>query len=189
MLAELARDAPLGLIGPLGTSWPKCAGTLACVAGGVGLPPLYLEIKEALAHGADPRQFVLIYGARTRGQLYLHEAIEALGVRTMLVTEDGSCGRRGRVDLPLRELLAAHRSDSLEIHACGPERMLQVVGQLAEQAHQRCFASLETFMGCGFGVCNACAVKVKDEARPLGFKYARCCRDGSIFDHARLMWS
>jgi dihydroorotate dehydrogenase electron transfer subunit len=189
MLASLEPGSQLDVVGPLGNSWPD-PGTrrVVAVAGGIGIPPLYLELQHARRQGQSLARHTLLYGARSAGQLYLSREIEALSVRMHVATEDGSSGRRGRVDTLLRELLAAESAPTLEIHACGPERMLEVVGTLAGEARVRCFLSLETFMGCGFGVCNACAVKVRDASRAEGFKYERCCREGSIFEQSRLMW-
>jgi len=189
MLASLEPGSPLEVVGPLGNTWPDPGPRrVVSVAGGIGIPPLYLELQHARRQGLSLARYTLIYGARSAGQLYLASEIEALGVRTNVSTEDGSAGRRGRVDALLRDLLAAEPASALEIHACGPERMLEVVGGLAAEARVRCFLSLETFMGCGFGVCNACAVKVRDASRAEGFKYERCCREGSIFDQSRLLW-
>ena len=44
-------------------------------------------------------------------------------------------------------------------------------------------------MACGYGVCNACAVPVKDERYAKGFRYDRCCTDGPVFDAATLVHS
>jgi dihydroorotate dehydrogenase electron transfer subunit len=189
MLASLAPGAPLEVVGPLGNTWPEAGPRrVVAVAGGIGIPPLSLALQHARRQGQSLSRHTLLYGARSAGQLYLRREIESLGVPVQVATEDGSAGRRGRVDVLLRELLDAESAKALQIHACGPERMLEVVGHLAAEAGVRCYLSLETFMGCGFGVCNACAVKVRDASRTEGFKYERCCREGSIFDQSRLMW-
>jgi dihydroorotate dehydrogenase electron transfer subunit len=189
MLASLEPGAALDLVGPLGNVWPDPGPRrVVAVAGGIGIPPLYLELKHVRRPGRDPDRHTLLYGARSAGQLYLWRELEALGARVQVATEDGSAGRRGRVDALLRDLLAAEAPAALQIHACGPEPMLEAVGHLAGEAGVRCYLSLETFMGCGFGVCNACAVKVRDPSRTQGFKYERCCREGSIFDQSRLIW-
>jgi len=49
-------------------------------------------------------------------------------------------------------------------------------------------ASLETVMGCGYAVCNGCAVAVADGGQPDGYTYNLACREGTVFDTSRLRW-
>ena len=39
------------------------------------------------------------------------------------------------------------------------------------------FVSLEAYMGCGFGVCLSCAVKLAGSE-----EYVRACTEGPVFD-------
>ena len=67
--------------------------------------------------------------------------------------------------------------------------MMEAVAKVCERRATPCRLSLETFMACGYGVCNACAVPVKDERYAKGFRYDRCCTDGPVFDAATLVHS
>ena len=42
----------------------------------------------------------------------------------------------------------------MRLLACGPERMLRAVSDLALERELECWLSLETLMGCGVGICN-----------------------------------
>jgi hypothetical protein len=42
-------------------------------------------------------------------------------------------------------------------------------------------------MGCGFGLCNTCAVPVARKDRS-GYDNLRACVDGPVFDPARILW-
>ena len=42
--------------------------------------------------------------------------------------------------------------------------------------------SFEERMGCGFGVCMGCSIKVKS-----GFK--RVCKDGPVFTKEEILWN
>ena len=59
--------------------------------------------------------------------------------------------------------------------------MARVVA-LAREAGVPCEVSLETVMGCGYGVCLGCAVPKADG----GFLYA--CTDGACVDGYSIAW-
>jgi dihydroorotate dehydrogenase electron transfer subunit len=65
--------------------------------------------------------------------------------------------------------------------ACGPERMLEAVESLAREKGLPCWLSLETFMGCGVGICNGCPVRTVADG-PIGaWPNAKCCVEGPVF--------
>jgi dihydroorotate dehydrogenase electron transfer subunit len=64
--------------------------------------------------------------------------------------------------------------------------MLKAVGAILLEADVPHQASLEEYMGCGFGVCLGCAVPVKGEAGAV--RYDRCCMEGPVFEYADLAW-
>ena len=88
------------------------------VAGGVGLAP-FITLAEALR----PRgvRLTLFYGGRTSADLFCLDQFEALGVRIVLATEDGSRGELGRITVPLdREL--RRRPDPCSSSRADPSR-------------------------------------------------------------------
>jgi dihydroorotate dehydrogenase electron transfer subunit len=66
--------------------------------------------------------------------------------------------------------------------------MLKAAAGIAEARGARCFLSLETYMGCGMGVCVGCTIKMKTGDGPDDFEYQRACVDGPVVDAARLIW-
>ena len=66
--------------------------------------------------------------------------------------------------------------------------MLKAVADIAEARGTRCFLSLETYMGCGMGVCMGCTIKMRTGEGPDDFEYQRACVDGPVVDAARLIW-
>jgi dihydroorotate dehydrogenase electron transfer subunit len=64
--------------------------------------------------------------------------------------------------------------------------MMEAVAKLCRSRGVPCRLSLENFMACGYGVCNACAVKVPDPRYREGYRYDRSCTDGPVFDAADL---
>jgi dihydroorotate dehydrogenase electron transfer subunit len=181
--ALLERATPgsvLSVLGPLGTSFPAPSSDITdlLVAGGVGLPPLYMQAEHAGRQGLAAHAEML-YGGRSARDLVLLPEMRAFGVVLHLTTEDGSVGRRGRVTDALEERIDQHRRRTperkLRILSCGPNAMLWAVGRIARAHDIECHLSLEEQMACGIGVCLGCAVP----ARSRPFRYV--CKDGPVF--------
>ncbi|MBI4880507.1 MAG: dihydroorotate dehydrogenase electron transfer subunit [Planctomycetes bacterium] len=187
-LADLELGDEVQLSGPLGRGvgeLPAGARPIGA-AGGVGSAPFllyYRRLVGAAPRAGAPRPLFLL-GARTREFLYDLELFQDLPVEVRVATEDGSCGKKGLVTDLLR---AALEEGPAEVLACGPDPMLAAVARLSAARSARCLISLETHMACGYGVCNGCAVKVKDERYREGFRYDRCCTEGPVFDAADLV--
>jgi dihydroorotate dehydrogenase electron transfer subunit len=188
-LADTVAGTKLLAVGPLGGGWSMHAqgAPWVMLAGGIGSAPFYLAIEQAL-HGADghapvaSEAMTLIYGAAHAGLLYDFEAFEALGVRTLAATDDGSRGARGNVlELLQAEWRAGRIPEQVRLLACGPDPMLKAVAKLARERQLACWLSLETMMGCGVGICNGCAVETEPHG-PLGaWPVAKCCVEGPVF--------
>jgi dihydroorotate dehydrogenase electron transfer subunit len=187
-MARARPGDPVTLIGPLGQPFPLPGGgeTTLLVAGGVGLPPLFLHLRRRLEAGRRDAAR-LLYGARSRDQLFELAAAERLGVPVATATEDGSHGLRGRVDALLQKTLDELAGAPARILTCGPDPMMAAVARLARARGVPCLASLETVMACGFGVCNACAVPLDDGKGGVA-RYARACMDGPVVDAAQVLW-
>ncbi len=187
--ALMERSPPgsrVSVLGPLGNSFPSPSADVTdlLVAGGVGLPPLFMQAESAahlgLANGSE-----MLYGGRTSRDLVLLGEIRSLGIALRLATEDGSLGRRGRVTDELEARLdrgrAAASAQPLRIMACGPRQMLWAVGRIAQSHGIECYLSLEEQMACGIGVCLGCAVAA--QTRP----YRYVCKDGPVFPASEVM--
>ena len=180
-LLEMASPGTrVSVLGPLGNAFPEpTPGSMdLLVAGGVGLPPLFMQAEQASRRGMVDR-CEIIYGGRTSRDLVLLGEMRGMGVSTCLATEDGSVGRRGRVTAALEARidhhLAANRQLKLRVFACGPREMLWAVARIAEPRAIECYLSMEEQMACGIGVCLGCAIPA--HSRP--FRYA--CSDGPVF--------
>ena len=194
-MARARRGEPLRLIGPLGRPFPppRQGETTLLVAGGVGLPPLFLHLRRRQQRigpaggGSAPGPAILLYGARSKDQLFELDAAEKLGVPVQAATEDGSLGLHGRVDRLLQQTLDSLGGAPVRILTCGPDPMMAAVSALARSRKIPCLVSLETLMACGFGVCNACAVPIDDGKGGVA-RFARACIDGPVVDGAEVLW-
>ncbi|MGQ0551599.1 MAG: iron-sulfur cluster-binding protein [Planctomycetota bacterium] len=198
LLCSLREGEALNVVGPLGCALDSPSvdspseaaggsGRIVCVGGGYGIAP-FIYLLEAWRRAGDARhaRTTILYGARTAGRLSLAERVLAAAPRVELCTDDGSRGTKARLDVALARELEA-RPAAL-VFSCGPERMMEAVGQTCRERGVPSRASLETVMGCGYAVCNGCAVAVNDAGQPDGYTYELACREGTIFDEGRLQW-
>jgi dihydroorotate dehydrogenase electron transfer subunit len=183
-LSQAALESEMLVIGPLGNGWPELdpARPRVLLAGGIGSAPFFLAIREWLAAGVAPESITMIYGAARAGLLYDLEAFGELGVRLLATTDDGSLGFHGHVVACLEHEWQHERiPPDVQLLACGPERMLQAVERLARERDLPAWLSLESYMGCGVGICNGCVVPTRPEG-PLGaWPNAKCCVEGPVF--------
>jgi dihydroorotate dehydrogenase electron transfer subunit len=182
-LADCVPGQALRVIGPLGNGWPAldAAGPpWVMLAGGVGSAPFHLAIEQAEVPAGD---LTYLFGAATAGLLYDLAAFEALGARVRTATVDGSQGLHGNVLDLLKSLWAnGELPERVRLLACGPEKMLEAVADLARERELDCWLSLETLMGCGVGICNGCPIPTRPEG-PLGaWPNAKCCVEGPVFE-------
>ncbi len=182
LLERALPGAELDVLGPLGNSFPDPHPDTVdlLVAGGVGLPPLYMQAAHAAARGQVDR-LEMIYGGRRAVDLVLLREMEAMRLPLFLATESGETGDRGVVTKTLEARLDAHRGKPVRILSCGPNGMLWAVARLARDRTVPCFISLEEQMACGIGVCLGCAVP----ARSRPFRYV--CSNGPVFDAADVL--
>jgi dihydroorotate dehydrogenase electron transfer subunit len=194
-LAACEEGTPLRLVGPAGNGWPELTvgpEPWVFLAGGIGSAPFLMALEQSLpAHvGASPRAPGpwLLYGAAAADRLYEHAAFEATGAQVLCATDDGSHGFHGNVIGLLEQEWAAGRiPERVRLLACGPERMLTAVARLAADRELSCWFSLETYMGCGVGICSGCAVPTNPEG-PLGdWPSAKCCVEGPVFESSAIL--
>jgi dihydroorotate dehydrogenase electron transfer subunit len=182
LLERSLPGAEVDVLGPLGTSFPApdadCVDLL--VAGGVGLPPLYMQGELAAAQKLAARSEIL-YGGRGTKDLVLLQEMKAMGLTLHLTTEDGTVGTKGLVTRVLEERLDAHRGKRVRVMGCGPNAMLWAAARIAREREVPCFISLEEQMACGIGVCLGCAIPAR--SRP----YRYVCSNGPVFDAADVL--
>jgi len=184
LLFDAVYGDVISCLGPLGRPFEAVAPPAQAwmVAGGVGLAP-FATLTEALKQRGT--QTTLFYGARTGAELFYLDWFTSKGVRVVLSTEDGSLGERGRVTGPLDQEL--RRADGeITIYACGPEKMLEAVSDVAGKYKRPAQVSVERVMGCGMGGCYSCVIPVREPGG--GHHYVRSCLAGPIFTAADLVW-
>ncbi len=166
------------LLGPLGRAFadPDPGEDAVIVAGGTGIASVY-ELAARLA----PRMDVsVLLGAQTRDALMGRDDFSKLGVRLQVATDDGSEGTPGLVTDLLDAAIDAKPTAC--IYVCGPTAMMRRAAEIAAARGRPCVVSLENTMACGFGVCLGCATPLSEGG------FALTCRDGPMFDAARVAW-
>lgn len=177
-LAELEEGAILNVLGPLGHGFTVAPGErVVLVGGGIGVFPLLYCARTA------GRSSTVLLGYRNRAAVTLEQDFRAAAGEVAIATDDGSYGTRGFVTTLLEERLAKEPAD--RVLACGPEPMLKAVAATAARHQVPCEISAEARMGCGFGACLGCAIRVRG---PMGGVYRHVCKDGPVFDAADILF-
>ena len=174
IMAAMHRGDMLDVLAPLGNGfdiYADCGDAPAVIGGGVGAAPCFELCKRLKAAGRDP---IAILGFRNSAEAFYIERFKALGIRTLVATEDGSIGQAGFATEPLKEI------ESSYIFACGPEPMLKALDGAMPEATGGQF-SFEERMGCGFGACMGCSCRTK-----YGSK--RICKDGPVLERSEILW-
>ncbi len=181
-MASRKEGDMISLLGPLGNGFTYNEGERALVVGGgIGIYPLLSIGKKCASAKAA-------FGFRTKSLINSLELFEARGIKTDVITDDGSSGRRGFVTELVKEKLAEGNIDV--VYVCGPRGMMAAVAAICEEAGVRCEVSMEERMGCGVGACLACVCKTMfvDNQGVVGEKYKRVCVDGPVFDSKEIIW-
>ena len=179
-LAQVPAGAALDLLTGLGNGFMTDAPGAAqaniplLLGGGIGVPPLYGLCKTLLHEGKTP---IAVLGFNTNGETILREDFEALGVKTLVTTVDGSYGTRGFVTDAAAQLAGGFDY----VYTCGPEPMLKAVYALCQRAGVGGQFSFEERMACGFGACMGCSCHTK-----YGSK--RICKDGPVLLMEEIVW-
>ncbi|MBB3185846.1 sulfide/dihydroorotate dehydrogenase-like FAD/NAD-binding protein [Microbacter margulisiae] len=159
------------LVGPLGKATHiEKYGTVLCAGGGVGVAPL-LPIVEAMKKAGN--KVITILAARSKELVILEEQMEANSDEVIIMTDDGTYGKKGIITAGIEEVLLRERVDMCV--TVGPAVMMKYVALLTKQYNVPTMASLNTIMVDGTGMCGACRVTV-------GGKTKFVCVDGPEFD-------
>lgn len=171
-LCELeVGDYVTDVVGPLGQATEiKKYGTVVCAGGGVGVAPLF-PIVQAM-HKAGNRVIVVL-AARTKELIILEKEMRENADEVIIMTDDGSYGKQGVVTVGVEDVLKRE-----EVNLCvtiGPAIMMKFVSELTKKYNVPTFASLNTIMVDGTGMCGACRVTVDGKTKFV-------CVDGPEFD-------
>ena len=171
-MAEMGAGTKLDILTGLGNGFRvEASGDMPLlVGGGVGTPPMYRLCKELIEAGKEP---IVVLGFNSREDVFYEEEFKKLGAKVYVSTVDGTYGTKGFVTDVIKTL------EGYTYHyACGPLPMLKALYEMAEGEGEYSF---EQRMGCGFGACMGCTVRVKD-----GFK--RVCKEGPVLKKEEIVW-
>lgn len=176
-------DPIAAVLGPLGRPTDirgengEKPGHVVCVGGGIGVAPMH-PIAQALK--AAGNRVTIIMGARNKSLFVMLDEMRAIaGDDLILMTDDGSSGRKGLVTEPLKELCEAGAVD--EVIAIGPPIMMKFCALTTKPYGVKTVASLNTIMIDGTGMCGGCRVSVGGETKFV-------CVDGPEFDAHQVDW-
>ncbi len=169
------KDEIFSVSGPLGNPNEICAnpkefkGKRICyVAGGVGIAPVYPQVKFLNDHGF---KVDVIYGSRNVELLLIRKEVEKVVNKVSYATDDGSFGTKGFVT----DILKKKIKDYDIVVAIGPVIMMKNVCDLTKEYGVKTIVSMNPLMVDGSGMCGACRCEV--DGKP---KFA--CIHGPEFD-------
>ena len=160
------------ILGPLGNpTHIERFGTVACVGGGIGVAPLFPIVQAMKAAG---NKVIVIIGARTKELVIFEDRMRQYADELVIVTDDGSYGRKALVTEPLKEFCAASPKPDMSV-AIGPPIMMKFCEKTTAEFNVPILVSLNTIMIDGTGMCGGCRVTVGNETKFV-------CVDGPEFD-------
>ncbi len=202
-LARIGAGQRLSIIGPLGNAFTlhEDKSRALVVGGGVGIPPMVYLAGALDAAGKQTTAFV---GARSGDLLPLTVTetpstagwpsacvaeFEQHRADAVVVTDDGSLGFPGVVSRAVEDWLGRYGDNPADIvtYCCGPEAMMQTVGETCAAHGVECQVAMERHMACGMGTCQSCIVKTRAD-NDRGWEYKLCCADGPVFDACDILW-
>ena len=159
------------VVGPLGQATHiENFGTVVCAGGGVGVAPM-LPIVKALKEAGN--KVITILAGRSKELIILEEEMRASSDEVIIMTDDGSYGKKGLVTEGIESVIQREKVD--KCFAIGPAIMMKYVCLLTKKYEIPTDVSLNTIMVDGTGMCGACRITV-------GGKTKFVCVDGPEFD-------
>ncbi len=157
------------ITGPLGNpSEIKKFGKVLCVAGGVMIAPMLLQVQALRDAG---NVVTTVIGARIKDLLFFEEEMKALSNKLYVATDDGSKGYKGLGFL--KEILGKEKFERCIV--MGPVVMMKNVSEVTKPFGIATVVTLMPIMVDGMGMCGVCRVTV-------GGKMKFACVDGPEFD-------
>src|SRR5256885_13184230 len=168
-LAAFTAGDRIGVRGPYGNVFRLEGQSVLAVGGGSGMASMIAAIEAFSQQGA---RVVTAVGAKTAAELLFVDRANSAG-EVHIATDDGSRGFAGFAPALAEKLVDREKFD--QILTCGPERMMKAVVDLAKKREIPVQASVERYMKCGIGICDACSLD--DQL---------VCLDGPIFTAEQL---
>lgn len=185
-LHKLSTGDKLGVRGPFGNGFPfeEIKGKhVIYVAGGIGLIPLRSSIIHVLQHKDEFGRVILLYGARTSGDLLYRYNIKEWkkipGFESLITLDKNEPGWDGEVGFVNKLVAKANIPvENSVAFVCGPPIMFNaVINDLTQMgmSEDNIISTLERQMKCGIGKCQHCAI-----GRTL------VCTDGPVYTYRQI---
>ncbi len=159
-------------VGPLGTPTHTEGLKKVCVVGGGVGCAIALPVAQKLhEQGCEVHSII---GFRNKDLLILEDEFKAASDKLIVMTDDGSYGRKGVVTAPLKELIEAGENYD-EVITIGPLIMMKFVVATTKPFGVKTVVSMNPIMIDGTGMCGGCRLTV-------GGKTKFACVDGPDFD-------
>ena len=142
------------------------------IAGGTGTAIIYPQAK-AIKEMDKTNKVDIISGFKNKDLIILEEEMSKICDDLVVMTDDGSYGKKGFVTEELKKKLSNDKYDL--VIAIGPLPMMKAVSEITKEFNTKTIVSMNPIMIDGTGMCGGCRVKVNGK-----FKFA--CIDGPDFD-------
>ena len=159
-------------VGPLGRASELDGLKKVCVVGGGVGCAIALPVAKALHEKGTEVHSVV--GFRNQDLVILEDEFRACSDKFVLMSDDGSCGRKGLVTAALEELIQAGENYD-EVIAIGPLVMMKFVVAVTKKYNVKTVVSMNPIMIDGTGMCGGCRLTVGGQTR-------FACVDGPEFD-------
>lgn len=173
ILASKKVGDTLDIVAPCGNSFRSFMEgeyeTAVFVGGGIGVAPFPFLTKLF-----DPRKKIITFIGGRNKNLIVTKGL----VNVKIATDDGTAGFHGTVLDLIKNDFKANSYGTMRFFTCGPTKMMKAIGEFANGRGADCFASLETDMACGIGLCQGCNIEMVGGEK----KYKLVCKDGTIFE-------
>ena len=183
---NLGEGATIGVRGPFGTGFPldKFKGRdILVAAGGLSLAPVRSVIHQVLDERGSYGRFIILYGAKTPGDLLFTDELEQWAQRDdveVLVTVDrGDANWKGNVGVitTLFPKISINPRNTIAVTDVPPVMYRFVLMELLGKGipEGQIWLSLERRMKCGVGKCGHCQING-----------LYCCQQGPSFSYAQI---
>ena len=159
-------------VGPLGRASELDGLKKVCVVGGGVGCAIALPVAKALHEKGTEVHSVV--GFRNQDLVILEGEFKACSDKFVLMSDDGSRGRKGLVTAALEELIQSGEQYD-EVIAIGPLVMMKFVVAVTKKYNVKTVVSMNPIMIDGTGMCGGCRLTV-------GGKTKFACVDGPEFD-------
>jgi ferredoxin--NADP+ reductase len=164
-------DTIQDFVGPLGNPTVIEGKKICVVGGGVGTAIAYPVAKKFHSDGITVHSVI---GYRNKDLVILEDEFRAASDKLVIVSDDGSYGKKGLVTDALKELIESGENYD-EVIAIGPVIMMKFVCATTAPYKIKTRVSMNPIMIDGTGMCGCCRLTV-------GGKTKFACVDGPEFD-------